>query len=383
MTKKYDVVVAGGSISGLLCAREIAAGGHTVLVLERNHEIGTPQHCGGLVSRAALNYLGIIPSSDISGNQISTAKLVSPNGHTLEAGAGDGILEVDRRMLDKYVASQAQKSNADIMVGVSFKGTTEDGAKSTIGDIQCDVVVDARGASLLKGQDLLASAQYEIHAEWIRRGEVVVMLDQIKYPGFFAWVIPARSGVGKVGVAGRRINVASTMESLLNDMGDYSVFRKIVSPVWVGGPVPNPIRDNIILVGDAAGQTKPTTGGGIYSCGAGGMLAGRAISRYMDTKDKNHLNYYTAWQKRFGKEFEAQSTARKVLERLDNTAIDSLFDSIRPDTLKRITHDGDFDFHTGAILTLLGARGVAHAVKAATANEMRRASAYIQDMLKR
>ena len=46
----YDVVIAGGSIAGLLCAREIASSGHSVLVLEEDHEIGTPEHCGGLMS---------------------------------------------------------------------------------------------------------------------------------------------------------------------------------------------------------------------------------------------------------------------------------------------------------------------------------------------
>jgi len=52
--KKYDVIVAGGSISGLLAAREIAKKGYSVLVLEEGFEVGTPDHCGGLVSKSAL-----------------------------------------------------------------------------------------------------------------------------------------------------------------------------------------------------------------------------------------------------------------------------------------------------------------------------------------
>ena len=51
----YDVVIAGGSIAGLLCAREIAKSGHSVLVLEDDDEIGTPEHCGGLVSISGLD----------------------------------------------------------------------------------------------------------------------------------------------------------------------------------------------------------------------------------------------------------------------------------------------------------------------------------------
>ena len=59
----YDAVIAGGSITGLLSAREIAKNGYSVLVLEEGFEIGTPEHCGGLVSKKALNELGIEPST--------------------------------------------------------------------------------------------------------------------------------------------------------------------------------------------------------------------------------------------------------------------------------------------------------------------------------
>jgi flavin-dependent dehydrogenase len=59
----YDVVVAGGSVAGLLCAREIASSGNSILVIEEDYEIGTPEHCGGLVSTKGLKELGIIPFS--------------------------------------------------------------------------------------------------------------------------------------------------------------------------------------------------------------------------------------------------------------------------------------------------------------------------------
>ena len=57
----YDVVVGGGSVAGLLSAREIASKGFSVLVIEEDYEIGTPEHCGGLVSIAGLEELGIVP----------------------------------------------------------------------------------------------------------------------------------------------------------------------------------------------------------------------------------------------------------------------------------------------------------------------------------
>ena len=368
---EYDVVVAGGSIAGLLCAREVAAAGHSVLVLEQDHEIGTPQHCGGMLSRRALGRLGIVPSVDMAGNAITTAVLVAPGGHSITVEAG-GVLEVDRRALDKYAAAQAQRAGATIRVGSTFRGARTGGARTSMGDIPCRVIVDARGAAALApGPDMLVSAQYEVQAAWIRRGRVVVMLDQSKYPGFFAWVIPSGAGRGKVGVAGRRINAQAEMEGLLSRLGGGSVLRKIAAPIWVGGPIGRFVQGNVVVAGDAAGQSKPTTGGGIYSSGTGGMLAGRAVSKYLDTGEAADLDYRPAWMGIFGREFEAQRAARRILERLDNGAIDDMVESIQPQDV-RAASVGDFDFHAGSILSLLGVRGAAKMAGAITASEMRR-----------
>lgn len=375
---RYDVVVAGGSIAGLLCAREAASGGHSVLVVEQDNEIGTPQHCGGLVSRDALDYLGVVPSVRMLGNPVRSAKLVAPGGGYVEVPSNGRVLEVDRRELDKYVAEQAHEAGAVIRTGVSFRGFDQNIVKTTCGDIECRVIVDARGvAALERGSDIIPSAQYEVQAKWIRRGEVTVMVDQARYPGFFAWVIPSASSRGKVGVAGRRINATKAIEELLGRLGDGSVLRRIAAPIWVGGPAAGFIRGRTVVVGDAAGQAKPTTGGGIYSSGAGGMLAGRAISKYLASGRPTDMDYRGAWLARFGREFESQSMARRILERLDNAAIDRLVAGIKPGAI-RMLDDGDFDFHTGAILSLLGIRGTVEVAGAVTSSELRRAAEIIR-----
>jgi digeranylgeranylglycerophospholipid reductase len=71
----YDVVIAGGSISGLLAAREIAAGGLSVAVIEEDAEIGTPEHCGGLVSISGIQNLGIVPDIDTKGHRSGQAHI--------------------------------------------------------------------------------------------------------------------------------------------------------------------------------------------------------------------------------------------------------------------------------------------------------------------
>ena len=199
---KYDVVVAGGSIAGLLCAREVASRGHSVLVVEQDNEIGTPQHCGGLVSRDALDYLGVVPSVRMLGNPVRSARLVAPGGGYAEVPSNGRVLEVDRRELDKYVAEQAHEAGAIIRTGVSFRGYDQSTAKTTCGDIECRVIVDARGvAALERGSDVIPSAQYEVQAKWVRRGEVTVMVDQSKVPGILCmgYTVGQLPGEGRSG----------------------------------------------------------------------------------------------------------------------------------------------------------------------------------------
>lgn len=358
----YDVVVIGGSISGLLCAREIAKSGNHVLVIEEDSEIGTPEHCGGLVSMSALQELGIIPFKKTFDHLIEQAVIYSPNGKRLTINSQkQQIAEISRRELDKQIAHQAQKNGAEIKVRTSFQEFIKDGVRTNDGEIKCKIVVDARGISSLIHKDrtgVINSAQFEIFAPWIRKGVVEIYFDQDKFPGFFAWVIPSDEGKGKVGVAGKGINAAEALNEFLKDKGKFSTIRKIFAPIWIKGPIDKFVSGNVVVVGDAAGQSKPTTAGGILSCGLGGILAGQSISNYLKSGNAKDLEeYQNKWTKKFGKEFTKQSIARKFLESIDNDKVNQLFETINPETIKDISEKGNFDFHTSSIFRLLGVKG--------------------------
>ena len=374
---KYDVVIAGGSISGLLTAREVAKKGYSVLVLEEGFEVGTPDHCGGLVSKTALNDLEINPSEKIYDCAINDASIFSPSGKMLEINSkNQQIISVDRRQLDKQAAYQAQKYGAKIIVNSSYKKKTKEGVSTSIGDIDCQILVDCRGVGALVNNNrngILLSAQYEVYADWIVNGHVEVYFDQIKYPGFFAWIIPSGNGIGKVGVAGKDINTSKTIEEFLKQKGKYSTIRKIFSPIWINGPIKNFVSKDIVIVGDAAGQSKPTTAGGIYSCGMGGIMAGNAIAKYLETNDDFQLmQYQKSWYSKFGKEFEKQQLARKVLQKIDNKTVDKIFDMITPEILSEISSKDDFDFHTASIIKLLGVRKSLVAAQNLVGSEIKR-----------
>ena len=380
----YDAIVAGGSVAGLLCAREISSKGFSVLVIEEDYEIGTPEHCGGLVSMSGLEELGIIPYRKTFDHMIESAKITSSNGNNFTINSKkQKVVEISRRELDKQIAFQAQRNGAIIKVRTSFQEITDSGIRTSDEKIDCKIFVDARGVSSLIHKDrtgIISSAQYEIYADWIKKGKVEVIFDQEKYPGFFAWIIPSNEGKGKVGLAGRGINVAEVLDEILKEKGTHSTIRKIFAPIWIKGPIENFIDGKTVIIGDAAGQAKPTTAGGIFTSGMGGVYAGQAISKFLETNEHSDLEeYQKRWKTRFGKEFDKQILARKLLERIDNQTINKLFESITPEITNEISEKDDFDFHTSSIIKLLGIKSSLKISKTLITGELKKILSSITD----
>ena len=104
-----------------------------------------------------------------------------------------------------------------------------------------------------------------------------------------------------------------------------------------------------------------------------GIFAGKAISEAIKNNSPSALsNYEKQWKNKFGKEFEKQNLARKILARLDNNTVNKLFDSITPEIEEDISNKEDFDFHTSSILKLLGMKGSFNTMQALLSGEIKR-----------
>lgn len=381
-SSNYDVLVAGGSVAGLLTARELASRGISVVVIEEHHEIGTPEHCGGMVSAQGLNKLGIMPDSNVFQNFVTKTIITSPSSRVELNSENQNVIVIDRRALDKQIAHQAQRAGAAIRTRCTFKSIGSDGtkrfiAKTTDGDISCRYFVDARGIASLASsgrENFLPSAQFEIYASWIKDDIVQVTFDSDLYPGFFAWIIPTGQGIGKVGVAGRGINVSTALKDFVESRGErYSTIRKIFAPIWIGGAIDSFVTGKTILVGDAAGQTKPSTAGGIYSCGIAGILAGRAIAETINLNEDSALKVYEQeWRNLFQNEFRKMTMARKVLERLDNKALDEIINSLTEHKLREFIESTDFDYHSNVLSLILGSGVGVKLTRTLVGNEFRK-----------
>ena len=377
----YDVLVAGGSIAGLTTARECSSNGASTIVIEEDHEIGTPEHCGGMVSLGGLQKLGVILDSNNFQNSISKARICSRSTSFELPAEKQNVIVLDRRGLDKQIAKQAENAGAEIRTRCKFNSLSKNQSryivKTSEGEIECKYFVDAKGLGSLRDtgkNGILASAQFEIYATWIDGRTVEIFFDSERYPGFFVWIIPSGEGRGKIGVAGRGINTSLALTEFINSKGKkYSIIRKIFAPIWIGGPRPPFVVDRTLVVGDAAGQTKPTTAGGIFSCGMAGILAGKAISKTIEKDDNRSLyEYEKNWKSMFQKEFNSMLFARKVLERLDNKSIDEIFSSLSKKTIKDVSNFSDFDFHSSALDLFLKTKLATNLTKILIENEFRR-----------
>ena len=361
----WDVITIGGSVSGLLAAKGIAEAGFTVQLLEEDLEIGIPERCDGLVSMKCLETIGIAPTNRVIQNIIKRAILYSPSGLTIELDASrQRVLVLNRSQFDRELAKIASRSGVDIKVGNRVTNKIEKNGKvrvETKSNIQtAKWVVNAAGClSLPDKNKILQAAKFEVIGNWFDRDRVEIYFNQMKSPGYFIWVIPISSDSAKIGVAGNGVNQFKILDEFIASKGG-AVVKKTAAQIVVGGPIDNFLSGRIVSVGDAAGQAKPTTGGGIYSGGVGGMLAGKYLGESLSSGDSFRIKEYErAWRNLFGKEFGLLLQVRRILERLDNDNIDKIFTAVSSsDILAKISSESDFDYHSIALLKTLGLKNI-------------------------
>jgi len=385
----YDLIVGGAGVSGLLAASEAALAGLNVLVLEDDWEIGHPERCDGLVSMNGLMSLGIIPSSKSFQNEIKRVIFHSPGGIQIELKSEkQKVVVLDRRCFDKDLARKATMNGAEINTGVKVESVLEKNNIVNVKakkDLRSSVYIEAHGISSLiksKKDGFLQAARYDVQGRWFQEDTLEMYFNNLAYPGFFLWVIPLGNDTAKVGVAGKSINCYRILDKFVKER-KLNVINKIGAPIYIGGPLDKFVNGRIIKVGDAAGLTKPSTAGGIYSGGFSGIIAGQAVSKFIKEDDSSTLGMYEEkWNDQFKNEFETISQARKIFERLDNRSIDKLFKAIQTSgILNEISLIGDFDFHSTSIFKILGVKKVLQIAGIVASNEARNFSALMKSFI--
>jgi digeranylgeranylglycerophospholipid reductase len=317
----YDVVVVGAGPAGSVGAWEAAKQGLSVLLLEKRQEIGSPVRCAEGITPGALDGF-IAPDPRWVCAEVHKASVtVVRNGrehswvpqgsaNTIEDG-GVGYV-VERRVFDRVLAEKAAESGARVLVKTAAVGLLRDGPTVTgvraegpwgCRDIVARVVIGADGVESRAGTwagldttlpqaDLMSCAQFLLAGVEIDPQCTYYYLGSEVAPGGYAWIFPKGHRRANVGLGIQADLAAPTPIELLNRFVESHPFLErgsIVTLVVGGVPValpPSPmVTDGFMLVGDAARQVDPLTGGGIASAMVAGRLAARVAAEAIASRD--------------------------------------------------------------------------------------------------
>lgn len=376
-----DVVVVGCGVSGATAARAVAKRNVSVSIFEEHSQVGKPSHCSGHVGIPAFKQFSPEVPKRIIENQIKGAVLNSPGGKPLTLHRSKPVTWVlNRAAYDEYLAELAENSGAALQMNSrveSYKRLDNgeiqlkvNGAKER--DLSCKVLIDASGCgasvsryagfSKLGRGIVVNSAQVSVeNLVDVDEDFVEVYFGQGFAPGFFGWIIPRRDGTAKVGIAaGARANVRQCFERFIGKHPIVSAklkhSKQITAPSYhpipVGGAVNRTYTDNILAVGDAASQVKPTTGGGIVFGLACGRIAGETAAKAVLDRDFTGPRlgeYEIRWRRMFGFDLRAMSWLRRLLYRLPDGNLDRIFtiaQELGADDILNTTTDIDFQGRT-------------------------------------
>ena len=370
------MVTVGAGVAGCEAALEASKKNARVLVLEEHPQVGLPSHCSGVVSLKGLDLLGLEAHSSFSQKLIHGARFFPPHGESIEVRKkGPVALILNRMKLDQFLAKQAVAAGAELRAKTrasKFERTT-DGDLLTLGDgskVHTKIVIDASGAGSrlpeqagLQSPDwaqILPGLQYEL-VDMKEQGDLVeLFFGSKRAPGFFAWSIPTGKNSARVGLASKKGNVKRFLDDLVKEQWPKaSVDATKSGSVLVAGPISRCWSTGFIVVGDAAGQVKQTTGGGIVIGGYCGKLAGIAAasaSVHNGEESEGFLrNYDSQWREKFGSDLRKMGLARKLFASLSDETLDRLFTVLR-DNVGEIEEEGDMDFQ-GKIITRMLKKG--------------------------
>jgi len=349
MNMKYDVVVVGSGIAGPIIARNVARAGFSVLLIDKKPAIGTPKQCAEGISIKVFEKYDIPYDRRFINREIYGAKLYSPSGYELELRYKEvsGVI-LERKVFDKMLAYYAAKAGADVLARTEARGVIRRDGK-IVGikakhedepiEIYADVIVAADGVesnvarwaginTYAPPHEFDSSYEYEMLIEGFDPDLIHLWFGTKIAPRGYVWVFPKDEDRANVGIGINADNPKTAKYYLDKWLKENKIPAKKlleinVGLVPVGGFVKELVKDNVLVVGDAARQVNPMHGGGMAEAMEAGTIASKWIVKALEEENLSLLQNYTKeWWETDGKRLEKVLKVRKVTEKLTDEDLD-------------------------------------------------------------
>ena len=345
--KEFDCIVVGGGPAGSTFARIAAQGGLSVLLLEKDRDIGMPVRCGEAISDPGIR-LFVDPDPRWLASTIDRIRLIAPDDTEIEFDMLEKGYILDRRIFDYDLAQYAANEGAIIVTKAYVDGLIIDndnvvGVTGThIGDhfdIRAKIVVGADGVesrvgrwaglkTVLKLKDIESGIQKTVTGIKCQENMFDFYISRKRAPGGYLWVFPKgknKANIG-LGISGYFAKDGKSSRKYLDEFLEEkypqaSVLTTVVGGIPVAKTVKQLVGDGIMLVGDAAHACNPLTGGGITPGMRSGLLAAEAAVKALHNggpKKKNLQSYEKTWHKIGGKNHERYYRIKESLYKLDD-----------------------------------------------------------------
>ena len=332
--------IVGAGPAGLFATENLGR----CVVLEEDQEVGMPEECGGLISVDGLKELGVYDKGYIL-NEVKGARFFSPHEEfTVERKERQAAV-ISRKLFDQYLLARAEKAGAEVLTGCRVTGIKREGGKVVV---EADKDYPFNGLILACGHNpslvrdaglepypnsgllktMQADCEMEMDADYVE-----LYFDTRIAKGFFGWRIPRGDGIVRVGVG----SIESPIEGFERFLKKFDAVpeRKFGAVIPIEGPLGKTSGKDVVLVGDAAGHVKPTTGGGVVM----GMMCAKIAAKSIENPEA----YELMWREALEKEFQLGLLIHEFRKSMGNTQLDQVFKIIKKDLVHIIEEYGHMD----------------------------------------
>lgn len=375
---KYDVIVVGGRIGGSVASLVASQNDVDVLMIEKRQEIGTPVQCAEGTTLTTFQTLDMKPSPKYISSEIDGATVYSPNGRSLnlEELSEVNILDhsgfkgyvLDRKVFDKHLAIESAKAGTEIMIKTTVKdliikqgkvcGVVAKHLGETI-PIEADVVIAADGVesnmSRLAGiqkpktpKEIGSCAQLELVGVDTDPRRLKFYFGNEIAPRGYLWMFPKGEDTVNIGVGVRSSkNTAYHYLKKFTSKFDATPVELNIGGVPLSGPVEKTCADGFMVVGDAAGQIDPVTGGGIHVTAFCAKVAGQVAAEAVkgeDTSQNALQKYEDIWRAKFEDDLKMSLKYRMAADKLSDNDMNSLLEFIEKNSLENLSKISSIKF---------------------------------------